>query len=154
MSPQKLGPAWSKAAHESASRTGQYCHDGLPRTFDCVDIDAVIFKRSGRSVRILEEKLPGEEISTAQQNVLPVLANLIELAINANQIRDDSGVYVIWHRNPLARVCEAEDHDIVTIQKVPKSKCEWDSVPTLTASLGELRPFLSGEYWKMPQTLT
>lgn len=152
MSLFKSGPAWSKGADESASRTGQYCHDHLPRIFDCVDLDAVIYKRSGNSMRILEEKLPGERISSGQSNVLPKLAMLIELAVRGKQLRDDSGVFIVWYHNPMSRLCDAEEHETVTVQKVPCSKYDIESMPSFTTTVGDLRGFLSGEYWKFPET--
>jgi hypothetical protein len=152
MSLFKSGPAWSKGADESASRTGQYCHDQLPRTFDCVDLDAVIYKRSGSLMRILEEKLPGESISLAQSNVLPKFAMLIELGIRGKQLRDDSGVFIVWYHSPMSRVCDAGDDETVTVQKVPCNKYDLSCMPSFTTTVSELRGFLSGEYWKMPIT--
>jgi len=138
--------AWSKGSDESASRVGQFCHDYLPRTFDCVDVDCVIYKRATGMTRILEEKLPGEKISKAQVHVLPKLAQLIELAVRGKLLPSGSGVFVVWHANVNSRISEADDDDDVVIQKVPTNKYELEQMPTWRGKLRDIRPWLSGEF--------
>lgn len=138
--------AWSKGRDESASRVGQFCHDFLPRTFDCVDVDCVIFKRATRMTRIIEEKLPGEQLSAAQQHVLPLLAGLIELQVKAKNLPEGSGVFVMWHARASARTSEADDDDAVVIQKVPTHKLNMDRMPSWRGKLGEIRGWLSGDF--------
>lgn len=138
--------AWSKGANESASRVGQFCHDCLPRTFDCVDVDCVIFKRSTRMTRIMEEKLPGERLSTAQINILPLLAGLVELAVKGKKLPEGSGVFILWHATRNARIEEASDDDEVVIQRVPTNKYEMERMPTWRGKIGEIRAWLSGDF--------
>jgi hypothetical protein len=145
--------AWSKGQDESASRVGQFCHDFLPRTFDCVDIDCVIFKRATGMIRILEEKLPGEEVSKAQIHVLPKLAGLIELAVRGKKLPEGSGVFLLYHRNLGAHISEADDDDDVVLQKVPTNKCEMDRMPTWRGKFGDIRPWLSGEFQEIQFTV-
>jgi hypothetical protein len=141
--------AWSKGQDESASRVGQFCHDLLPRTFDCVDIDCVIYKRSTGMTRMLEEKLPGEEVSKAQMHVLPRLAQLIELAVKGKIIPEGSGVFLLWHTSPGARISEADDEDEVVLQQVPTNKYAMERMPTWRGKFGDIRPWLSGEFQKI-----
>jgi len=138
--------AWSKGQDESASRVGQFCHDFLPRTFDCVDVDCVIYKRATGMTRILEEKIPGEKVSAAQVNILPKWAQLIELAVRGKIVPEGSGVFLLWHTNRNARVSEADDDDEVVIQQVPTSKYLMHRMPSWRGKLRDIRPWLSGEF--------
>lgn len=142
--------AWSKGQDESASRTGQFCHDHLPRTFDVVDVDCVIYKRATSMMRIVEEKLPGETISVAQSHVLTKLASLIELQVRGKLLPDGSGVFVVWHMNPIARLSEAGDDDDVVIQKVPPHRLDMDRMPTWRGKIRDIRSWLSGEFQNIP----
>ena len=96
--------------------------------------------------RIIEEKLPGEELSTAQQNVLPLLAGLIDLQVKGKTLPEGSGVFVMWHATATARTAEADDEDLVVIQKVPTHKLNMDRMPTWRGKLGQIRGWLSGEF--------
>jgi hypothetical protein len=145
----KSTPAWTKSADESASRTGQFCHDVLPRTFDCVDIDCVIYKRSSGLMRVIEEKLPGEQLSPAQVNILPKLATLVRLGIVNKTLHEDSGVFVVWHLSRGARVSQATDDDPVCVQKVPTNKYDMENMPTFVGKFGDIREFLSGGYQEL-----
>ena len=94
---------WAKGRHESASLIGQWVHDTLPPMFDGIDVDFVVWKRSRRCLRIVEEKLAGERIYPSQTRLLPVLAGLVAAGVRAGTLAADSGVFVLhwWQASEL-----------------------------------------------------
>lgn len=86
---------WAKGRHESASRIGQWVHDTLPPEFDGIDVDFVVWKKSRRCLRIVEEKLAGERIYPSQARLLPVLAGLVAAGVRSGSLAADSGVFVL-----------------------------------------------------------
>jgi hypothetical protein len=95
-------PAWTlttsrsfhKGANESASLLGQLLHDWEPREFDIFDMDCVVYKRDRRCLRYFEEKLPGEQLSRAQETNLWMLSVSIEIMKSTGNLRD-GGVWVV-----------------------------------------------------------
>jgi hypothetical protein len=92
-SQQRLIHAERRGWHESSSELGQHVHDHLPRDFDWVDIDAGIYTRRHRLLRIVEHKLPGGNLSRAQMDILPLMADAIYLLAKAGRIHPHSGVF-------------------------------------------------------------
>jgi len=84
-----MNPKWIKGQHESASRIGQYMHDHMPRKFDVFDGDhfsmngehahmkAATFKKARNCMRIIEEKLSHEQISTGQNRWMNRIASMM-----------------------------------------------------------------------------
>lgn len=88
-------PIYKKTKDQSASKIGQWVHDNEPMEHDGIDIDHVVWKSARRCLRIIEEKLPGEDVRPSQQRMLPLLARLIELGKQDGILSADSGVHVL-----------------------------------------------------------
>lgn len=102
-------PIYKKNKDQSASKIGQFVHDHQPMQHDGIDIDYVAWKSARNCLRIIEEKLPGEDVRPSQKRMLPLLAKLIELGKEAGLLADDSGVFVLhWWQHPDAPVVDDE----------------------------------------------
>ncbi len=69
-------------------------HDNAPHVMHLTDIDAVLYRKRSRIMRIVECKYRNEPLRKSQQDILPVLADCIKLAINTGIIAQGSGVYL------------------------------------------------------------
>lgn len=109
-----------RGMHESSSLLGQYVHDNFDRVFSWIDVDALVWKRSKRRLLIAEHKYPGQQLSSAQREVLPLLGRIVALAIEHGLIAQGEVVSVYgappWqdctvrtHPDDVTRDCSVAD---------------------------------------------
>lgn len=122
-----------RGPHESSSELGQYVHDNFPREFNFVDIDAAVHKRRTAVLRILEHKLPGQDLSPAQWDVLPLLAIALELLGSTGGVARTSGVFRTAGYSPFKEL------------EVTRIRPDGSLSKPVVLTGPQLRDFLSGE---------
>lgn len=91
----------SRSYHESSSYFGQIIYNLLPHEFTWIDIDGALYRRSIRLLRIFEHKSPGQHRKGAQQELLELLAKIVEHIKNCPdaqqkfRLHELSGAYLI-----------------------------------------------------------
>jgi hypothetical protein len=90
----------NRGPDESSSALGQWVHDRLPHTMNAVDADLAIHARSTRIFRHVEHKLPGQELSAAQREILPLYAEAVADLVARGRLARESGAFVFtWDLN-------------------------------------------------------
>jgi len=69
-------------------------HDEAPHIMYLTDVDAVLFRKRSRILRILECKYRNEPVRNSQKTVLPLLAKLVRLGVEMGILSVGSGVFV------------------------------------------------------------
>ena len=90
----------NRGIHESSSAFGQHLHDDCPATFDVGDLDAIIYKRRDRLLRIVERKKLGQGLSLSQQHIFPLLALAVDWLVRQKYLHPESGVFKVESVSP------------------------------------------------------
>lgn len=98
----------TRGAHESSSPLGQHIHDTYPTTFYYADVDAVIYKRANRMLRVIEHKYRGGSVKPSQKTILPLLAIGVRILVMVGYLHPNSGVYVVWSDTPFTTATAAK----------------------------------------------
>ena len=124
-------PIYEKTNDESASKIGQWVHDHEPATHDGIDIDHLVWKSQRSCLRIIEEKLAGEDLRPSQRRILPLLSKLIAIGKNQGILSDDSGVVVLyWWQARDARIDNDEGNLCAKFKvRVVQSDCIGEAMP-------------------------
>ena len=93
-----------------ASAFTKWVDETVPHTFYLADVDSVVYKLSNNMVRIYEWKYPKEELTKGQKDILPKLAEVIKIAIEAGALNPQSGVYVIRGEPPFTYGAEVRSY--------------------------------------------
>lgn len=113
------------------SPLSRFCAEELPGDFHFLDGDQVlfchhsqpiVFARESGVLRVVESKLPGEEIRRSQRETLPMLAGALELGVESGLLATTSGVYVMEGEPPFA------EGATVGLVRAAKSPGDWSSV--------------------------
>jgi len=86
--------------NRSSSEFGQWIHEKLPRVMFAIDLDMVIYKKSTRILRIIEEKRPHQCLKDSQQCILPLLAKAVDSLKREGMVHRQSGVFVVFTEPP------------------------------------------------------
>uniref|UniRef100_A0A6M3L5R3 Uncharacterized protein n=1 Tax=viral metagenome TaxID=1070528 RepID=A0A6M3L5R3_9ZZZZ len=114
---------------------GQYIHDTFPHTFWFMDIDAIIYKKATKIMRIVERKKAEGELRFSQKFLLPILAVCISFLICFRYLNKQSGVFLVKTDKPF---------DIAIINRIkPALSLELDKDIRLSDS--GLKAFLTAE---------
>lgn len=113
------------------SPISEFCAEQLPGDFHFLDGDEVLFRHSAQPIlfarengtlRLLESKLPGEEIRRSQRETLPLLAGALAMAARAELVAPTSGVYVVEGRPPWS------DGALVSRVRPARSPIDWQAI--------------------------
>lgn len=128
----------SKKSDESSSALGQHVHDSYPTTFYFMDIDAAIYKRATRILRIVEHKNPDQVVRPSQRAVLPMLSLAVQGMVQANLVHPESGVFVLWSEGSF---------DTASVSRVTHDgNLDWtDKANAVQIEANLLQPFLTGQ---------
>jgi len=92
-----------------SSPLSRWCADELPGDFHYLDGDEVLLRHSALplvyaretgTLRVLESKHPGEELTRAQRETFPLLATALDLLVRDEYVADASGLFVVEGRPP------------------------------------------------------
>lgn len=81
--------------YESSSALGQILSRAGPKYIGVSDADAIIFKRTKKILRIIEQKNPDHTMGSSQKGILSLLSNIFDLAKDNGLLHKDSGVFVL-----------------------------------------------------------
>jgi hypothetical protein len=83
----------SRSIYESASYFGQIVHNLLPPEFTFCDIDGALYRRSIRLLRFFEHKSAGQHRKAPQQELLSLLARVVEHLKGCPRAREEFGLH-------------------------------------------------------------
>jgi hypothetical protein len=83
----------NRGPDESSSALGQFVHDELPRVMNAVDTDLALHARSTKIFRHIEHKIPGQDLSRAQRDVLPLYAEAVAALVARGRLGQQSGAF-------------------------------------------------------------
>ncbi len=87
----------------SHSEFGQWIHDYFPNTFYCMDIDAIVYRRKTKVLRILEWKKSWQKLKASQRCILSLLARAVKHLIALNLVSCQSGVFLVLTDPPFEK---------------------------------------------------
>lgn len=142
----------------SASELGQYIHDELPRTFDWIDIDGATQKTSKNTLRIIEQKNPGQRLKGSQRRIFSKLAKAINFLICERDISENSGVFIVWTEPPYSEAIVSQVYGCREQKLILEMSSKIEDIPRLfqTRTIAEklnieenrVEELLKGEYIK------